>query len=174
MKRLKLAGQLRVISICTTAFFLSSFCFFTPMAAAMESGHGNQLREDIVTIVKGSLPLYLFDEATVMSEIERMLSVTMGKEIEPQQSDDCATAQLMFGSGIALLLLASVLSQVVSEGECENEGCIGDFCVCIVDDPSHPLGGLSNTLRFIGVAMLGIGIVGSLTCVLDNTTTTSN
>jgi hypothetical protein len=173
MERLKRAGQFRAISICTTIFFLSSFCFFTPMAAAMESNNGNQLQEDIATIVKGSLPLYRFDEATVVSEMERMLSVTMGKEIEPQQSDDCAAAQLMFGSGIAMLLLASVLSEVVLEGECENEGCIGDFCVCVVDDPSHPLGGLSNIVRLVGVAMLGMGAVGSLTCVLDTTTTTT-
>jgi hypothetical protein len=48
------------------------------MAAAMESNNGNQLRENIVTIVKGSFPLYLFDEATIVSEMERMLSVTMG------------------------------------------------------------------------------------------------
>jgi hypothetical protein len=174
MERLKRAGQFRVISICTTIFFLSSFCFFTPMAAAMEGDCGNQLQEDIVTMVKGSFPLYLFDEGTIVSEMERMLSVTMKKEIAPQQSDDCAAAQLMFGSGIALLLLASVLSAVVSEGECVNEGCIGDFCVCVVDDPSHPLGGVSNIVRFVGVAMLGMGIVGSLTCVPDATTTISN
>jgi hypothetical protein len=80
----------------------------------------------------------------------------------------------MFGSGIALLLLASVLSEVVLEGECENEGCIGDFCVCVVDDPSHPLGGVINILRFVGVAMLGMGVVSALTCVLDTTTTISN
>ena len=140
----------------------------------MESDYGNQLREDIVTVVKKSLPLYLSDEATIVSEMERMISVTMGKEIKPQQSDDCAAAQLIFGSGIALLLLASVLSEVVLEGECENEGCIGDFCVCVVDDPSHPLGGVSNIVRFIGVAMLGMGIVGTLTCGLDTTTTISN
>ena len=172
MKRLKLAGQFRVISICTTVAFLSSFCFFTPMAAGMVSGNEDQLREDIVTRVKGSLPLYLFDEATIVSEMERMLSVVLGKEIEPHQSDDCADAQRMFGSGLALLLLSALLSQVVSGGECENEGCIGDLCLCIADDPSHPFGVLSNTVRLIGVAMLGIGIVGSLTC--DNTPTTSN
>lgn len=172
MKRVNRAGKLRIISICTTVSFLSIFCFFTPMAAAMGSGNENQLREDIVTIVKGSLPLYLFDEATVVSEMEKLLSVTMGKDIEPQQSGSCADAQLMFSSGIGLLLLSAVLSQVVSGGECVNEGCIGDLCVCIADDPSHPFGVLSNTLRFIGVTMLGIGVVGSLTCA--NTPTTSN
>ena len=172
MKRVNRAGKLRITSICTTVLFLSSFCFFTPMAAAMGSCNGDPLREDIVNIVKGSLPLYLFDEASVVSEMEKLLSVTMGKDIEPQQSGSCADAQLMFSSGIALLLLSALLSQVVSGGECANEGCIGNLCVCIADDFSHPFGVLSNTLRLIGVTMLGTGVVGSLTC--DNTTTTSN
>ena len=172
MKRVNRAGKLRIISICTTVAFLSSFCLFTPMATAMESCNGDPLREDIVNIVKGFLPHYLFDEATIVSEMEKLLSVTMGNDIEPQQSGSCAEAQFVFSSGIGLLLLSALLSQVVSEGECVNEGCIGDLCVCIADDPSHPFGVLSNTLRFIGVTMLGIGVVGSLTCA--TTPTTSN
>lgn len=171
MKRLMQSKTFSLISICTILSFLSSICFVSPAAADMGIGNRDRFAEDVAALVKEAFPL--MDETAVVSETEKLLSAIMDQEMQPQQDDDCAAAQLIFFNGLSLLLFTVVVSEVFSQEKCTNEACIGDLCVCTEDDTSSPLGGFNNLLRRLAVTMIIIGVLASLNCVSDDEATST-
>jgi hypothetical protein len=129
-------------------------------------------------LIEAALPLVADEDANISYAISELLSRARANHPEPAQGDPCDEAITMFSSGLSWLFLSYIISQIISSGgvNCEESICIGDDCLCVVDDyeeSSTPaLAGINNLIRLTGELMIVLAALNYLQNCLGTSTTT--
>jgi len=161
------------------------------MAAALQSGKNpDGFREPILKImdayseeaifmiIMAALPLVANDDESLTCAISELLSQARAGQPEPAQGGSCDEAITLFSNGLYLLFLSFIISQLISSGgaNCEESICIGDDCLCVIDDyeeTSIPvLAAANNIIRLTGELTIVLAALRYLRNCLGSSTTT--
>ena len=184
MKLLMNKKVFKIVSMIIITAFLSNVYTLPALAGGMQKNNnqeqlvkfiravtGGCTAEQILSLIQKAYPMSDEEAAEMLPAIDTLLTPAMAEDssIEPAQAEACASASVLFITGLSCVLLSMILSETLTkEEECVEESCLGDFCFCEKKEVTNPLSGVNNILRTAGNLMMVFGVISSVqNCLLN-------
>jgi hypothetical protein len=183
MKKIMSRKISRAVSILTVMAFVSNFCLPTVSAGGkQQSSYRDQLStfildvtggctaEEILAIIKTTIPVSDDETDEMLFAINGLLETTLYgvSEIKPAQSSACSSATLLFMTGLIFVLFSGIISATAEQQVCQDQRCLGNYCVCIKRSSTSTLEKANNILLKAGSVIIILGVLGYVeNCLLN-------
>ena len=170
----------KAICIVTVMAFLSNCCLPTAIAGGLQQNDqlskfildltGGCSAEEILDIIKTTTPISDAAADEILFALNGLLATTLygASEIKPAQSSACSSAALLFMTGLTFVLFSGIISGMVEQQECEDQRCLGNYCVCRKTKDPTILEQANDILFTVGNAIIILGVLGYVqNCLLN-------